>query len=70
MMAYEEKYLSETEPRVYVIVYDDGEALGRQAQYPAAAYFAEKTGREPQLADWFTVSHGGSYLVWYFGEKQ
>ena len=64
------EYLQGHENDFYLIVYDDGEDLEQQSRYPAAAYFTEKTGKAPQLADRFTVSHGGGYVVWYFGEKQ
>lgn len=70
MTKYAAEYLQGHEKDFYVIVYDDGEDLDKQAQYPAAAYFAEKTGAEPQLADRFAASHGGAYLVWYFGKGQ
>lgn len=63
---YEREYLGDDWKELYVIVYDDGQPLDVQKEYISARYYAEKTGRQPVLSDRFTVSHGGSYLVWYF----
>ena len=51
-----------------MIVYDDGQPLDVQKEYISVRYYTEKTGRQPILSDRLTVSHGGAYLVWYFGE--
>lgn len=51
---------------IYVIVYDDGNPIDVQATYITVRYFSEKTGRDAILEDRFSVSHGGSYIVWHF----
>ena len=55
-------YLGQRGRGVHLIVYDDG----RGEEHPAVAYLEEKTASSPVIADHLTVSHGGSYLVYYF----
>ena len=58
---YNAKYLAEGEG-VYFLVYDDG----RGADHPGVAYLMQETGADPEICDRITVSHGGSYLIYYF----
>ena len=58
---YNAKYLSEGDG-VYFLVYDDG----RGAEHPGIAYLMQETGADPEICDRITVSHGGSYLIYYF----
>ena len=56
------EYLSDNENGIYLIVYDD--ATGKE--HSSVKYLEEKTASEPVCVDSFTVSHGGTYLVYYF----
>lgn len=62
---YLQEYFEGYENDFHLIVYDDG---NREAHW-AVEYLAEKAGTAPQLEDEITVSAGGIYLVWHFGEE-
>lgn len=64
MKQYLQAYLGELQEDICLIV---SEAAG-SGEYYAVQYLTEKTGQEPELADRITVSWGGSYLVWEFGQ--
>ena len=57
-----EEYLADNSDGIRLIVYDEG---SRESFY-TVVFMAEKLGRSPVIDDTFTVSHGGSYLVWAF----
>lgn len=65
---YEQEYLGVDWKDFYVIIYDDGQPKDVQENYLSVRYYVEKTGKQPILSDRITVSHGGSYLIWYFGD--
>lgn len=48
----------------YFIIYDSGAGVG----HPCISYLIQETGIQPELYDRITVSHGGSYLIYYFDE--
>lgn len=56
-------YFRQGRESLFLIVFDEAD----RKDY-ASAFFSEKLGITPVLADRVTVSHGGSYLIWYFGE--
>lgn len=58
---YNAEYLSEGDG-VYFLVYDDG----RGVTHPGVAYLAQETGADPKVCDRITVSHGGTYLIYFF----
>ena len=55
-------YFKDEEKGFYLIIYD----YGYENLHPTVAYLQEKTGEKAVLADEFTASHGGKYLVYYF----
>jgi len=60
---YNKEYLSGAEDEgFYFIVYDSGSGAG----HPCVSYLIQETGVQPELYERLTVSHGGSYLVFYF----
>lgn len=56
-------YFEGHEENIYLIVCD----TENTNELPCVAFLTEKSGRNPILIDKITVSHGGSYLVLYFG---
>lgn len=58
---YNAKYLSEGEG-FYFIVYDSGAGT----DHPCVSWLIQETGVQPELSERITVSHGGSYLIYYF----
>lgn len=55
-------YFKDEEKGFYLIIYD----YGYENIHPTVAYLQEKTGEKAVLADEFTASNGGKYLVYYF----
>lgn len=64
MNAKLKQFQQEREEGIYLIIYESG----NQLTHPAVEFFAERTASEPVQADQFTLSHGGSYVVYYFEE--
>ena len=64
MNAKTEAFRNEREEGIYLIIYAYADSEG----HPAVLYFEEKTNVKPVQTDSFTLSHGGRYLVYYFGE--
>lgn len=64
MKQYLQQYLGNLQEDIYLIVSEAEDSK----EYYAVQYLAEKTGHEPELSDRITVSWGGTYLVWKFGE--
>lgn len=58
---YNAAYLSEGRG-FYFLIYDDGKGTS----HPCVAYLIQKTGVQPKLCERISVSHGGSYLVYFF----
>lgn len=56
------KYLENGSSAPRLIVYDEGSG----ESFYTVVYLAEEFGKNPVIEDRFTVSHGGSYLVWAF----
>lgn len=65
MNAKTEEFRNEREEGIYLIIY----AYENPVEHPAVLYFEEKMNRAPVQTDSFTLSHGGSYLVYYFDES-
>ena len=59
------KYLADADKGVYLIMYD----FGNGETNPTIVYLQEKTNAQAVLVDEFYASHGGRYLVYYFGGK-
>lgn len=64
--AYGRAYFGDDMADINVILYDDGRPVEELAENITIRYFAEKTGREPSIDHRFSVSNGGSYIVWHF----
>lgn len=62
MQQHLQEYLGSAENGIYAILYADGSEAG----HPMLLYLEEEMGCQPKLADMLTVSHGGSYAVYYF----
>lgn len=58
---YQAEYLSEGEG-FYFLVYDSDSGL----THPCVSYLIQETGVQPEVYDRITVSHGGTYLIYFF----
>lgn len=56
------EYFADCQDGIRLILFADG----REKEAPAMIYLEEKTGVEPVEEERFTVSHGGTYVVYYF----
>lgn len=63
LLRHLKEYFQGNNGEIYVIVADEEGGGGKVT----TAYFAEKFGRDPVLADRIEAAHGGSYVVWKFG---